>query len=101
MTSDRSASACYRWDGDRLFLHIRLQPRASGDAIAGIHGNALKVRITAPPVEGRANDHLIRYLAEVFAVPRARIQLVSGLTSRDKHLIIQSPGRLPPPISRP
>lgn len=87
----------YQWQGEHLLLHVRVQPRASRDEIVGPHGEeALKVRITAPPVEGQANDHLIRFLAKAFGVPRARVQLLSGESSRTKHLRIDSPRALPP-----
>ncbi len=85
----------HRWEGDSLFLAIRVQPRASRDEIVGPHGDSLKVRITAPPVDGRANAHLIKYLAKAFGVPRARVTLLAGESGRDKRLRIDAPGRLP------
>jgi len=85
----------HRWEGDSLLLAIRVQPRASRDEIVGPHGNSLKVRITAPPVDGRANAHLIKYLAKAFGVPRARVTLLAGESGRDKRLRIDAPGRLP------
>lgn len=87
----------YQWQGERLLLNVRVQPRASRDEIVGPHGeDALKVRITAPPVEGKANAHLLRYLAKAFSVPRAHVQLLSGDGSRIKRLSIDSPTVLPP-----
>jgi len=89
-----SDNACHWRSGD-LTLRIRLQPRASKDEIVGWHGDALKVRITAPPVDGKANKHLLGFLARQFKVPVARITLLSGLTGRDKRVCIQSPQHLP------
>lgn len=91
----------YTWQGKDLLVRIRLQPRASADEIVGIQGGALKVRITSPPVEGKANEHLIRYLADVFGVARSHIRLVSGATGRNKRLLIQSPAKLPPMLRGP
>lgn len=86
----------YRWDGEALTLEIRVQPRASRDEIVGPHGEQLKVRITAPPVDGKANQHLIRFLAKAFGVAPSAVTLVGGETGRDKRLRIQGPRELPP-----
>lgn len=89
-------SGFYRWEGERLLLSIRVQPRASRDEIVGPHGDeALKVRITAPPVDGKANAHLVRFLAKAFGVPRSRVTLLAGDSGRSKHLSIDSPTTLP------
>lgn len=68
----------------RLAIHV--QPRASRNAIAGWHGEALKVALTAPPVEGAANAALIDFLAEAFQLKRRHIRLISGESSRHKLL---------------
>lgn len=68
--------------GVRLALHI--QPRGSRNAIEGLHGDAIKVRLTAPPVEGAANEALVRFLAETLGCPRSAVTLVAGATSRRK-----------------
>lgn len=86
----------YRWQGADLLLTVRLQPRASRDEIVGPHGDALKIRITAPPVEGQANAHLLRFLADAFDVSRNQVTLVSGDTARSKQLRITAPRCLPP-----
>lgn len=61
-----------------------MQPRASRTELAGLHGGALRVRLAAPPVDGAANDALLRYLAEALDVPRATIALLSGHSGRRK-----------------
>jgi uncharacterized protein (TIGR00251 family) len=65
-----------------LLLHV--VPRARVTALAGRHGDALKIRLAAPPVDGAANDELIRFLAERLAVPRSAITIAAGHTSRRK-----------------
>ena len=61
----------YRWDGEDLLLAVHLQPKASKDEFAGLHGDRLKIRLTAPPVEGKANAHLMAFLAKAFGVPNS------------------------------
>ena len=90
---------CYSWDQDDLLLNVRVQPRASKDEITGVQGQWLKVRITAPPVDGKANTRLIRFLATEFQVRQSSITLISGQSSREKRLRIRSPTRLLPFIS--
>ena len=85
----------YRWDSDRLILSILLQPRARRDEIAGPVGDHLKIRITAPPVDGKANAHLVRFLAKTFKVAPNRVYLPAGETSRRKRLGIKRPGHRP------
>lgn len=94
-------TAFYHWDGEDLILRIHTQPRASKDELVGPHGDSLKVRITAPPVEGRANAHLIQFLAKVFGVAKSQISFLSGETGRSKRLRIQSPRQLPSLIAKP
>ncbi|HEX9802955.1 MAG TPA: DUF167 family protein [Gammaproteobacteria bacterium] len=86
----------YQWQGKLLLLSVRVQPRASKDEIVGPHGTeSLKVRITAPPVDGKANAHLVKFLAKSFGVAKSQVELVSGTTGRDKRLAINGPKRLP------
>jgi uncharacterized protein (TIGR00251 family) len=65
-------------------LAVRVQPRARRDEVVGWQGTTLRVRVTAPPAEGRANQAVITLLAEVLDLPRSAIGLVSGAASRDK-----------------
>lgn len=68
--------------GVRIAVHA--QPGAKKTEVAGIHGDALKVRVHAPPIEGRANDELIRFLADALGVPRSKVTLFRGDKSRSK-----------------
>lgn len=69
-------------------LNLRIVPRAAKNAIQGEHGDALKVRLCAPPVDGAANAALIEFLADTCDLPRARVQLLSGQTSRNKRVLL-------------
>jgi uncharacterized protein len=84
----------HRWDGDDLVLTLRVQPRASRDELR-LEGARLRARITAPPVDGAANAHLLRFLADAFGVAPSRVALVRGTTSREKVLRISAPKALP------
>jgi len=84
-----------RRDGPDLVLQVQIQPRASSDAIAGVLGDRLKIRLTAAPVEGKANEHLIAYLARLFGVPKSQVILERGAGSKHKQLRIHSPKKLP------
>ena len=69
-------------------LNLRIVPRAAKNAIQGEHGDALKIRLCAPPVDGAANSALVEFLSDAFSLPRARVQLLSGATSRNKRVLL-------------
>jgi len=73
--------------GTRLTLHI--QPRASVTEVVGLHGDAVKIRIAAPPVDGAANDEITAFVARLVGVPRQAVRLVSGAGGRRKQLVIE------------
>lgn len=85
----------YMWQDGDLLLRVRVQPRASRDAIVGPMGDELKIAITAPPVDGRANAHLIAFLARTFGVAKNAVTLLGGENSRSKRLHIKKPAKLP------
>jgi hypothetical protein len=70
-------------------LTVKVHPRARRSALAGRIGNAWKLSLAAPPVDGKANDECVRYLAELAGVPRSRVRIVMGLTSRLKVVEIE------------
>ena len=74
----------------RLVVHV--QPRARRTELAGGHGDAIKVRLAAPPVDGAANDELVRFLAESLGVPRRAVRIAAGRTSRRKTVEIDGLG---------
>jgi uncharacterized protein (TIGR00251 family) len=72
----------------QMELKIYVQPGGKKSEILGEHGDAIKIRIAAPPVEGAANEELIRFLAEHYGVKRRDVEIVSGHTSRNKRVRI-------------
>ena len=70
-------------------LSVRVQPGASRSEVAGLHGAELKVRVKAPPVEGKANEALLECLAKLFRVKRSQCELVRGETSRSKTVFVR------------
>ena len=73
-------------DGDGVVLAVHVQPRAGRTAVVGRHGDALKVRVAAPPVDERANEATAALVAEVFDVPATAVELVAGQRSRVKRV---------------
>jgi uncharacterized protein (TIGR00251 family) len=69
---------------DGCMLSVRLHPGARKNSVTGVHADAVKIALTAPPVDGKANDALIAFLADALHLPRARVALVTGATSRTK-----------------
>lgn len=88
-------TAAIRRDGADVLLVVHAQPGAKRSEFAGLHGEAVKIRIQAPAVDGRANDAMSRFLAEAFGVPQARVSLVSGAAARHKRWRIEAPTRWP------
>ena len=76
-------------------LKLRIVPNAKRSEVAGEHGGALKVRLAAPPVDGKANAELLRFLAEAFGVPLRSVTLLRGAASRSKRVRVEAPSRRP------
>lgn len=77
-----------RREGERLSFTIRVTPRASANAIAGERDGVLLVRVTAPPVGGKANDAVVALLAKALGTPRGAVQVASGATARSKRITV-------------
>lgn len=73
-----------REEKDGVVFRVRVQPRASRNQLAGVMDGALRVRLTAPPVDGEANEACVRFLAGLLGVPARSVQLISGHTGRNK-----------------
>ncbi|MDO4697497.1 MAG: DUF167 family protein YggU [Pasteurellaceae bacterium] len=82
-----------------LRLRIFLQPKASRDHIVGLHDDELKMAITAPPVDGQANAHLLKFLSKLFKVPKSSILLEKGELQRHKQIFIPEPKQIPSEIA--
>jgi uncharacterized protein (TIGR00251 family) len=93
------SGAWRRKDGSALILSLHVQPGAKRTAVDGTHGEGtqerLKVRLAAPPVDGKANAELLRFLADAFGVPLRSVALVRGETSRQKVVRVDGPARRP------
>ena len=78
-------------------LELHVQPGAKRTEVTGMHGERIKIRLAAPPTEGRANAALIEFLAEAFGVARRDVTILSGMKSRDKRVLIEgdAKGELP------
>jgi uncharacterized protein len=87
----------YRQDDNTITLTLHVQPGAKQSEIAGLHGDALKIRLAAPPVEGRANEALLRFIADRFGVPLRNVELLRG--SQSRHKIVNVTGSLVEPES--
>ena len=85
--------------GDDLVIRLYIQPKASRDQIVGLHGDELKIAITAPPVDGKANSHLTKYLAKQFRVAKGQVVIEKGELGRHKQVRIEDPREIPPVIS--
>ena len=94
----------HRRSGDVITLTLHVQPGAKRSGIAGLHGEALKLRLAAPPVEGRANEALLKLIAELFGVPLRQVELRQGGQSRHKVVAVTGstidPEGLLKPISK-
>jgi uncharacterized protein (TIGR00251 family) len=75
--------------GADLLLRVRVQPRASHEGVEGVQGDRLRMRVSAPPVEGAANTRVVLVLAELLGIPRAQLRVTRGAKSREKDLLIQ------------
>ncbi|NCC49585.1 MAG: YggU family protein [Spartobacteria bacterium] len=76
----------YTSTNDGVILSLHIVPRSSKTCIDGLHGDALKIRLQAPPVDGKANRMLLKFLAKTINIPAAHLQLVAGESSRQKRV---------------
>ena len=90
-----SANSPVRFDGDDLLLVVHVQPGAKQSGFAGVHGDAVKIRLAAPPLDGRANKALCRFLAEACGVAPSAVEIISGESARAKRVRIRLPQELP------
>ncbi|HEY5715879.1 MAG TPA: DUF167 family protein YggU [Psychromonas sp.] len=84
-----------QYEGQDLLLRLVLQPKSSRDQFVGMLGDELKIAITAPPVDGKANAHLIKFLSKEFKVAKGAISVEKGLLNRHKLVRIRAPKKIP------
>ena len=96
----KEAAFWYRWEGTDLIVDVRVQPRASRTECCGVQQDRLRIRLNAPPVDGKANKQLCHYIADLYGVPKSKVILLQGETHRDKRLRIKNPQQLPFGIER-
>jgi len=92
MTAGQGMLSIHEKDGAIVFK-IHVQPKASRNQVAGLHGDALKIRLTAPPVDGKANKALCRFLAECLDLAASDVEIVSGHTAKAKTIAVQPGGK--------
>ena len=81
----------------RITLTLHIQPGAKKTEVAGLHGEALKIRLAAPPVDGKANEALIKFVAETLRLPKSAVSLKSGQSSR--HKVLELSGATPAAVA--
>ena len=91
----------YRFDNEDLLLFLRIQPKAAHNTLAEILGDERKLRITAPPVDGKANKHIVALLAKMCKVAKSDVIIESGALGRSKRIRIRSPRYYPEGVEKP
>jgi len=90
----------FRWAGASLYLQLHIQPGARQNLIVGLHGDRLKVKINAPPVDGKANAELVEFLSQCFDTNKSSILVLQGALGRSKTVCIAQVSRIPPELQR-
>ncbi len=80
---------CFHDHPQGLLIDVRVQPKSAQNAIVGEHDGALKIKLNAPPVEGKANKALVQFLAKRLRCPKSSLEIISGQTSRSKRLLVR------------
>lgn len=90
----------YEWRDGNLLLRVKVQPKASKNEFCELLDERLKIRITAAPTDGKANQQLLQFLAKQFGVGKSQVQLLSGESSRDKRFMIVDPAQIPAELAQ-
>lgn len=85
----------YQWKQKNLLLKLHVQPNAKENKVIGLHGESLKLKIKAPPVDNKANKEVTLFLSKEFNISKSSIELTAGQTSREKRFLIKEPEVLP------
>ncbi len=81
-------AAWYQLSDNLVSITLHIQPGAKRNQIVGLHGDALKIKLAAPPIDGRANEELLKFIADIFGVPQKNVALLRGPLSRHKVVTI-------------
>jgi uncharacterized protein (TIGR00251 family) len=95
MSAEATSEQCFSWHEPELYLHCKLQPKAAKDEFSEVADGRIKIHITAAPVDGKANKHLVKFLAKQFKVPQRSVNIISGDASRLKRVQISDPQVVP------
>ncbi len=87
-------------ENNQLTLYCHVQPGARQNQLSGLYDNCLKVQLKTPPIEGKANKALISYLAKLWGIPKSKISIKRGLSSRRKTLLITDLAEIPSDLSK-
>ena len=79
---------CFQKKEEAVIVEVLLQPRASRNELAGVQGGRLKIKVTSPPIEGKANEKLCEFLAGLIGIGKQRVQVIAGHTARVKRVRI-------------
>ena len=85
----------YRWNNSKLILTIRVQTRSDEDKFTEMTDEYIKLRVTAPPIDGKANAHIISFLAKQFDVKKSNVTIKTGATAKNKQIVVHEPKQLP------
>ncbi|MFA5960290.1 MAG: DUF167 domain-containing protein [Tatlockia sp.] len=91
----------YHYTNGNLILTLHIQPGAKSTLVVGLHGDALKIKLASPPIDGRANDALLRFIANRFDLPLQHIRLIRGEKSRRKVVEVRNCNQNPESILLP
>lgn len=91
-----ASGAFFNWQGSSLVLRLKVQPRASRNAWGEVMGDRIKLYLTTPPVDGKANAAVIAFMADAFGVAKNQVQIRRGEAAREKEVHIQAPNIIPP-----
>jgi uncharacterized protein (TIGR00251 family) len=78
----------FQLKSEKILIHIRVQPRSSRNQVAGLYQNALKIRLTAPPVDNAANKACLKFLARELGIAKSRLSIAAGASSRNKTILV-------------
>ena len=86
----------YYWRGETLYLKVHVSPQTRHNEIGEVNAGRLRIRLNAPPVDGKANKELIGMMANEFDAAKSHVRIAMGARGRDKLVAIDSPGYIPP-----